>query len=239
MEMAINAGKHVFCEKPMFVDNADIERFIALLESAKEKSLIVSTCHPRRFDPPISWLHQHLSDIIKEIGAIKKFVFRFEYHMVTDEWKKNRSLLSDHFGHEIDLFAFLFNDPVFTAQTIHDSYAAYNVVGETNDGMSFEFDGQRNKEESVYHEWIDLYGEDASITICLNDGAVSYSTGKTENAPAKDYEVMFEEVNNNFIDALTGEKDLYLTITDLQRNNITAARLKDKGEASWAVLIEN
>ena len=64
-EAAVNAGKHIFCEKPVAVDAPGIRRFIAAGEKAKEKQLCVVAGTQRR--------HQGVyKDTIKKIqdGAI-------------------------------------------------------------------------------------------------------------------------------------------------------------------------
>jgi predicted dehydrogenase len=47
---AAQAGKHVFCEKPLSLTRADVERAIAAVNS---KKLVLAVGHERRFEPPI------------------------------------------------------------------------------------------------------------------------------------------------------------------------------------------
>lgn len=47
-EAAVNAGKHIFCEKPVAVDPTGIRRFIAAAKKAKEKRLAVVAGTQRR-----------------------------------------------------------------------------------------------------------------------------------------------------------------------------------------------
>src|SRR5690606_15263468 len=135
MRAAITAGLHVFCEKPISVTALDKTELPYLLRSAQEKGLVVSTCHPRRFDPPFLHIKKMLPQWTKSFGELKHFDFSFFYHEVTDEWKKDRSLLSDHYGHEIDILAYLckFND--FKAQKQADSHDFYEVVGQADSGL--------------------------------------------------------------------------------------------------------
>lgn len=234
MQLCIRAGKHVFCEKPMFVHETDKAEFASLLLLAQSSQLVLTTCHPRRFDPPIVWLQDNMQRIVKKIGDLNTFEFAFSYHEVTDEWKKNRSLLSDHFSHEIDLFAHLCGDLGFTAERLTDGYDAYKVIGRDPNGLGFVFDGKRDQTESVYHEYVLLHGPQGTMKLFLNTGEVTYShTTDTEQAPAKDYDVMFKRVNDNFIDSVQDPSKTYLQLNDMLRNNISAAELKDAGITSW------
>jgi predicted dehydrogenase len=47
-EAAVNAGKHVFCEKPIATDPVGVRRFLAACEKAKEKKLTVVSGAQRR-----------------------------------------------------------------------------------------------------------------------------------------------------------------------------------------------
>ncbi len=51
LEAAINAGKHVFAEKPVAVDPAGVRRVIAAAEEAKRKNLALVAGTQRRHDP--------------------------------------------------------------------------------------------------------------------------------------------------------------------------------------------
>jgi predicted dehydrogenase len=52
LEMAINAGKHVFCEKPMAVDAPGVRRVIEAAKKAKEKNLSIMSGFCWRFHLP-------------------------------------------------------------------------------------------------------------------------------------------------------------------------------------------
>ncbi len=53
IRMAVAAGKHVFCEKPLALTKADAERLVDLCRDA---GLVLGMGHERRFEPPVAEL---------------------------------------------------------------------------------------------------------------------------------------------------------------------------------------
>lgn len=227
-------GKHVFCEKPIGISSNDIEELKMLLVIHGDQ-LVISTCHPRRFDPPITWLKNKLSEkdwVTKNLGDIIGFSFDFWYHEVVEGWKKDRSLLLDHFGHEIDLMRFLFDSQAVQdvgAQKHHDAYDFYHVTGHVKE-IAFSFRGFRKDPKEVYHEAIRLDGTRGSITINLNKGIVFYTTTTNiEAIPGIDYEYRFKRVTDDFIEAVLHGKKPYVTLNDILINNRVGVLVKEKG----------
>lgn len=62
----VEAGKHVFCEKPLCLTRSDAEAAVAASTSA---GLVLGVGHERRFEPPIRALRQLVSD-----GALGRIV---------------------------------------------------------------------------------------------------------------------------------------------------------------------
>ena len=69
MEAAIDAGKHVFVEKPMAVDAPGIKRVMAAAQKAKEKNLAVCSGFCYRYNQPTRELMSRIHE-----GAIGKIV---------------------------------------------------------------------------------------------------------------------------------------------------------------------
>ncbi len=247
---SVNAGKHVFIEKPLAIGYEGMNIVNNALRIAKEKGLIISSCHPRRFDPPIvelkKLIHEKdgiISDMVGDFSKaqIQKFEFSFLYHKVTDEWKKDRSLLLDHFGHEIDLLRFMFDwlspDIFISGKKISDSYARYEAEGRIGiiDGnfVDYLFTGERVLEESQYKEFIKIRGSKGSLLLNINSGVLfvqnKLGEAKEIQLSKKSYECMFAPVNKDFIDAILNKKDPYLTHDDLRVNNSSGIFLKEDG----------
>jgi len=68
LEAAINAGKHVFCEKPVALDAPGIRRVLAAAKQAKEKNLTLVSGFCWRYDLPKRATFQRILD--GEIGKV-------------------------------------------------------------------------------------------------------------------------------------------------------------------------
>jgi predicted dehydrogenase len=240
---AISAGKHVFIEKPLALDSDGFEKIVKGLRIAKEKNLIVSSCHPRRFDPPMVALKELLDNgkwVEENLGKINRFEFKFLYHQVTDSWKQDRSLMLDHFGHEIDLVRYLFGrldkQILVSAKKIRDGFAAYTTEG-VIDEIEFIFDGMRILDEKKYQEYVEIRGTLGIFSLYLNGGIAIYNSQKEQKMltlPAKSYEDMFNVVNENFIAAIRGTEKPYLDYYDFLINNYSGICLLENGTFSTA-----
>ncbi|MBI2426113.1 MAG: Gfo/Idh/MocA family oxidoreductase [Candidatus Hydrogenedentes bacterium] len=85
IEAAVEAGKHIFTEKPVAVDPVGIRKFIAASEKAKEKGLNIVTGTQRRHEKP------YLEEIKKiQDGSIGDIVAARAYWCGTLPFKKDR-----------------------------------------------------------------------------------------------------------------------------------------------------
>lgn len=238
---AVASGKHVFAEKPMAVSATDLELLGQTLQTARESGLVVTTCHPRRFDPPFNWLYEQLPQMVKKHGRLVHLDFTFYYHEVTDAWKcDERKLLSDHFGHEIDLLRYLLGPAQLGAETIFDRHDGYEVTGVANgnrfspERFSFRFYGSRHLVEKVYRETLRLDFEKTSLYFYINTGAgCQLPTGEIFSFPPMDYDSRFLAVNRNFINTIRGLERPYLSQSDLLCNNTLSVLLSSDGKADW------
>lgn len=84
-EAAVNAGKHIFAEKPVAVDPAGIRRFLAAVQKSKEKDLLVQIGLQRRHEPAYMETIKRLQD-----GAIGDIVAARAYWNGGGVWTRNR-----------------------------------------------------------------------------------------------------------------------------------------------------
>jgi predicted dehydrogenase len=170
--LTVKAGLHTFVEKPLGVTSGEINGLEKLLDYAFSKGIVVSSCHPRRYDPPFMWLKNNLPRFTDELGLPLDFRFDFSYHLPSKDWKHTRGLLLDHANHEVDLLHYLFGHEQFQATKLMDSYDEYHVIGKRNDGFRFSFSGTRKLKTRIYPEWVDIRFEKGEIHLDAHQGIV-------------------------------------------------------------------
>ena len=84
-EAAVNAGKHVFMEKPVAVDAAGVRRVLAAAKKSKEKNLLVQVGLQRRHEPRYKETIQRLQD-----GAIGDIILSRAYWNGGGVWTRPR-----------------------------------------------------------------------------------------------------------------------------------------------------
>lgn len=219
---AVFAGKHVLCEKPLATDAHELRTVETALARAGEKGLVVTSCHPRRYDPPFLWVQEHLPAFVDQYGPVIGIDFDFSYH------KPGKSglhvgLLMDHLNHEYDLMNFLFGRSRSVVHKLTDSQTRYHAVGIREDGIAFSFAGTRLLQNRVYPEFFRLRFERGGVEICCDRGIAEvrgHDTGATTArfAGETDYKRRFEALMANFAASVLGAEKNYLSHDDLLGN---------------------
>lgn len=81
LQRVVEAGKHALCEKPLCAARAELPALRSILRLAADKGLSVTSCHPRRFDPPYVWLAQRLPELVARYGRVLQLSLDFSYHL--------------------------------------------------------------------------------------------------------------------------------------------------------------
>lgn len=171
---AVKAGKPVLCDKPWASDQAGLKKVRQALDIAMERNIAVLSCHPRREVPPLpyGWVKTNFVMLTKRFGSLVHVELDFSYHAPSQEWKLNRSLLLDHFTHEIDFLLWLVGNVRFEAYRLVDAHDRYTVAGKIGGDITFLFNGTRRLENKTYPETIHLRFDRGSCTVNTKTGKV-------------------------------------------------------------------
>lgn len=230
---AVQAGKHVFMEKPLAITNQEILELSNLMTIAEQKGLVVTSCHPRRYDPPFVWLKESLPRFEVKMGDVLSFDFDFSYHQPSEPWKAHRSLMLDHLGHEFDLATFLFGLVSVRMQLQHDAYDRYAVSGMRDDGIALSFSGTRMLDSRKFFEWATIRFRRGELRLdCKTGWATIYDhdTGEkwSERCGITKYDTRNRLVVENFVATINGTVTNYLSRNDLYYNNFVGVILLEK-----------
>jgi predicted dehydrogenase len=227
---AVAAGKHVLCDKPLAQTVDDLRLLRRTLDEAEERGLVVTSCHPRRFDPPYLWLKLWI-DGTTTFGDVQNIELDFSYH-APSKVGLHSGLLADHFNHEFDLLHFLCGHAPAVIHKLVDGDTRYMAVGMREDGVGFTFHGTRKLDAKHYREFARLRFERGDVELdCSSGSAVVHAHetgGKDVVLPGKtDYAKRFRDIMANFAGAIAGETENYLTRRDLVANAESCVYLTD------------
>lgn len=227
---AVARGKHVLCDKPLAASVADLRILRAALERAEAEDVVVTSCHPRRYDPPYLWLKLWIEGTTT-FGRLQALELDFSYH-APSKTGLHSGLLADHFNHEFDLLHFLCGHAPAQVHRLLDGHDRYMAVGMREDGIGFSFHGTRRLESRHYREFVNLRFERGDVDLdCSTGGAVvhDHESGKKDlvQVAKTDYALRFRGVMANFAAACRGEAPSYLTRQDLIANAESCVYLTD------------
>jgi predicted dehydrogenase len=233
LRAAVAAGKHVLVEKPAAADRHDLPTLGLALIVAKRSSLVVSSCHPRRFDPPFVSLKNRLDYFRTQFGAPLSVTFDFFYHRPSKSGL-HHGLLIDHINHEIDLVNWMFGYSDFVATKLFDSEVRYSACGVRDDGITFVFSGSRHLERRVYAETMEVRFERGLVRLDAEAGKLfvhDYDADATyvDLCDATNYESRFQELNDDFFNAIRNSGKPYLSAQDIIVNTETGIFLTESG----------
>jgi predicted dehydrogenase len=256
LQGAVQAGKHVFCEKPLCTAIEELERLKLILKEAGEKQLSITSCHPRRFDPPYVWIKDNLQQLTQRYGNVLKISLDFCYHK-SSELKAGLhggSLLLDHANHEIDYVNFLLGRSGMRMTRLADGADHYALSGVRDDGVILQFHGTRRLSSRIYPETIHIRFERGELELNTYDPRLSrvvdhehirheHRAPPTRNDgqhavdhPVTDYEQRFHDLNDDWLESILGAKAGYLSAEDLLCN--TALSVGFGQGSSGAIRVE-
>lgn len=230
---AIDHGKHVLVEKPVADRREDLESVRNALTQAAERGLVVSSCHPRRFDPPFLWLRERLDDLRQQLGTALDVRFDFFYHQPSKRGL-HHGLLIDHINHEIDLVHWMFGLSPFSAHKLYDDEIRYAASGTRDDGLCFTFFGSRDLTRKVYSEVMRVRFQRGEVEIDAEKGVATVRDWDLDSVRrfacgSTDYTARFLATNEDFVVAALNGAAPYLSATDLMINTEIGIALTEDG----------
>ena len=174
---ALNANKHVICEKPMALTTKDAKAMVLASQKTDKKLFVVKQ---NRFNPPIKKVKELISeDKLGKIGLVTVDCFwnRNDDYYTTSDWKgrkaKDGGTLFTQFSHFIDIAYYLFGD-IASVYATGFNFTHQNTIEFEDTGvvlLKFESGaiGSFNYTTSSYRQNMEgsvtLFGEKGSIKI--------------------------------------------------------------------------
>lgn len=240
IKKSLMSGKHVFCEKPLCTRKKDVNHLIDLIDLAKDKQLILTSCHPRRFDPCFTKLKNSLIILQQTFGNIIEFNFRFHNRPAPVQWKAESNLMLDQVGHEIDLVSFILGPCKTKLWKSYDNPLSYIVQGRRTDGINLFFSEHRCFTGN--HRYFELeivmpHGRTSikqSMDVVSNVELVRKTTENFVSSTItedymhqREYSSVFSRLMQHFYRSIRKEESPYLDKADMLRNTIVGINLTD------------
>ncbi len=137
--LALHAGAHVLCEKPMCLTTSEAQDMIGAAEKAGRHLFIVKQ---NRFNPPVQLVHQMIRE--GQLGRIHSFQVNAIWNRPPDYYRnsdwhgkrhKDGGILFTQFSHFIDLLPWLFG-PLATVDAYRDNYSLPELLEAEDTGVA-------------------------------------------------------------------------------------------------------
>ena len=136
--LAVQANKHVLCEKPLSIHASDGKKMIDAAKAANKKLFVVKQ---NRYNPPIAFLKELIDN--KTLGKIYSFQINCFWNRPNEyyqDWKGTKNLdagtLFTQFSHFIDLLYWMLGDVASVKSSINN-FAHANIEIEDTGAVIF------------------------------------------------------------------------------------------------------
>ena len=207
--LSLRAGKHVLCEKPMAMNEAEAR---SMLDAADASGKIFGAAYYRRCYPKVQRTKQLLAagaigkPVLAELTCHGWFDGTGSRSWLVDPMQAGGGPLFDIASHRVDVLNFLFGQPLRVAGQLSNLVHHYAI--EDNATVMIEYEsGVRGIVDVRWHskvarEECRIRGTDGEIEMSpLNDPEIVYPGGR-ESLPA--HPNLHYPIIENFVDAVEG-----------------------------------
>ncbi len=219
---AIEAGNHVFCEKPMATRLTDARR---MLKAAKKSKLVFQVGHNRRFAPVYAELKRMISEAHQPHSAHVK-MNRGE--LVNPEWVGDRKttggFLYETTIHMFDMLRFLFGE-VATVQAVGSTHE-YSEMDDFSVLITFQSGMHATLASSADASWlfpferIEVFCHHSTIvtremeSLTYSDGLDGRHVERSMHQLTKEEKWGYAQEDRAFIDSIVGGLPAAVTALD-------------------------
>ncbi|MDP6166708.1 MAG: inositol 2-dehydrogenase [Gammaproteobacteria bacterium] len=228
IEQAVDAGKHVFCEKPIDLSLVRVQQVVAKVEAS---NIVAMVAFNRRFDPSFSLLQQRLAS--GEVGDVEllSIISKDPAPPPVDYIKVSGGLFRDMTIHDFDMARFLLAEEV-SQVSAHASCLVDPAIGQAGDvdtavitlttasGKLAQITNSR-RASFGYDQRLEVHGsrgllcaeniKEHMVTSATQQGVI---TAKPMHFFLERYELAYRAELHAFINALNGESVILPTLHD-------------------------
>ncbi len=209
---AVEAGKHVFCEKPMATNIADARR---VLEAAEKSAAVFQVGHNRRFAPVYAELKRILTETHRAHSAHVK-MNRGE--LISPEWVGNPEItggfLYETTIHMFDMLRFLFGEvSILHAVGSSHEYSEtddFSVLLKFANGMQATLASSADASWLFPFERVEVFCHHATIvtremeSLVYSEGLDGRHVERSMHQLSKEEKWGYAQENRAFIDSISG-----------------------------------
>ena len=253
LKLAIAAGKHIFCEKPIDLSIENVKEIKSLLDANPVKFMVGFN---RRYDPNVLKIKKELNE--GRLGAPQsvKIISRDPGPPPMEFIKTSGGLFLDMAIHDFDLARYLMNSEItevystasifgdLPLETVEDVDTAVTILKFKNKGFA-TIENSRNSTYG-YDQRIEVFGEKGLLSAQnKSDDSVYFANNSGFHRPKpvgffiERYKESYINILDSFVQCLEQNKDLELTFQDgLQSLAISLAAEKSSKQNRTVLLSE-
>ena len=253
LKLAIAAGKHIFCEKPIDLSIENVKEIKSLLDANPVKFMVGFN---RRYDPNVLKIKKELNE--GRLGAPQsvKIISRDPGPPPMEYIKTSGGLFLDMAIHDFDLARYLMNSEItevystasifgdLPLEAVEDVDTAVTILKFKNKGFA-TIENSRNSTYG-YDQRIEVFGEKGLLSAQnKSDDSVYFANNSGFHKPKpvgffiERYKESYINILDSFVQCLEQNKDLELTFQDgLQSLAISLAAKKSSKQNRTVLLSE-